>query len=154
MAISGKNRFNGILNKMKKEFSTKWTASSQPRKQRKYIAKAPLHKKRRLLAVNLSKDLRAKHGIRNIELRTGDKVKVMRGKFKNKEGKVKKVLTKLLKIYIEGMQTTKQDGSKVDVPLRASNLQIIELFMDDKKRFRKTETPKKENKPVTKEKKE
>ncbi|MDA3836078.1 MAG: 50S ribosomal protein L24 [Nanoarchaeota archaeon] len=139
---------------MKKEFSNKWIASSQPRKQRKYTAKAPLHKKRRLLAVNLSKDLRSKHGIRNIELRKGDKVKVMRGKFKNKEGKVTKVLTKLLKIYIEGMQSTKQDGSKVDVPLRASNLQIVELFMDDKKRFKKTETPKKEAKPVTKEKKE
>jgi large subunit ribosomal protein L24 len=138
---------------MKKEFSTKWVASSQPRKQRKYLANAPVHKKRRLLSVNLSKDLRTKQDTRNVEIRKGDKVKIMRGKFKGKEAKVSKVLTKLLKIYLDGIQTTKQEGSKVDVPVRASNLQIIELNLDDKKRFKKKETPKKEVKPVSKEEK-
>lgn len=141
---------------MKKEYSSKWTGSSQPRKQRKYAANAPLHKKREMLSANLSKDLRSKQGTRNVVLRTGDKVKIMRGKFKGKVGKVTSIMTKMLKIYIEGIQTTKQDGSKVDVPLKASNLQIIELNADDKKRFKKTktETPKKEEKSVTKEKKE
>lgn len=136
-----------------KEFSKKWIGSKKPKKQRKYIAKAPLHIKRKLLSVNLSKELREKHKTRNVEIRKDDKVKIMRGKFKGKEGKVIIVKTKLLKIYIEGIQTKKQDGSKVNVPLRPSNLQITELFLDDKKRFkvRKIETPKKENKPVTKE---
>ncbi len=141
---------------MKKEFSASWKASSQPRKQRKYLAKAPLHLKRKQLSVNLSKDLRVKQNTRNIVLRKGDKVKVMRGKFKGKEGKIIEIKTKLLKIYMEGVQTTKQDGSKVNVPLKASNLQIIELIMDDKKRFKnmKTQTPKKEKKEIVKEKKE
>ena len=141
---------------MKKEFSTNWTASSQPRKQRKYLANAPLHRKRKMLSVNLSKDLRTNHKTRNVVLRKGDKVKIMRGKYKGTEGKVIEIKTKLLKIYIEGIQATKQDGSKVNVPLRASNLQIIELVMDDKKRFKnmKTETPKKEKKEIIKEKKE
>ena len=92
-------------------------------------------------------NLRAKQGTRNVEVIKGDKVKILRGKFKNKEGKVTSVNTKLLKIYIEGIQTTKQDGSKVDVPLRPSNLQIVEL-KDNKKRFKKAE------KKETKEKKE
>lgn len=141
---------------MKKEFSTKWTGSKQPRKQRKYLANAPLHLKRKLLSVNLSKDLRSKYETRNVVLRKGDKVKVMRGKFKNTEAKVIEIKTKLLKIYIEGLQATKQDGSKVNVPLKASNLQIVELVMDDKKRFKnaKTETPKKAKSEVVKEKKE
>lgn len=137
---------------MKKEFSNKWNGSSQPRKQRKYLAKAPLHKKRKLLSVNLSKDLRSKIKTRNVPLRKDDKVKILRGKFKGKEGKVTKILTKQTKIYIENIQTKKQDGSSVDVPLKPSNLQIIELNMDDKKRF-KTETPKKETSPVKTEKK-
>lgn len=136
---------------MKKEFSNKWIASSQPRKQRKYLAKAPIHKKRKLLSVNLSKDLRKKHEIRNIVVRKGDKVKVLRGKFKNKEAKVSQVLTKLTKVYLDGIQTKKQDGSMANVPLRPSNLQIIELVMDDKKRFKKTVNNKKENEPVYKE---
>jgi large subunit ribosomal protein L24 len=129
---------------MKKEFSTKWVASSKPRKQRKYVAKAPLHKKRRLLSANLSKDLREKMGTRNVVLRKGDKVKVMRGKFKKKEGKIIKVLTSKLKVYIEGIQRSKMDGSKTDVPFRASNLQIVELNMEDKKRFKRKNSEKKQ----------
>ena len=42
---------------MKKIFSKHWKSSKQPRKQRKYRAKAPLHIKRKLLNVNLSKEL-------------------------------------------------------------------------------------------------
>lgn len=136
---------------MKKEFSKEWRASSKPRKQKKYLAKAPLHIKRKQLSTNLAKDLRKKQGTRNVELRKGDKVKILRGKYKGKEGKITKIITKTLKTYIEGIQTTKQDGSKVDVPIRPSNLQIIELNLEDKKRFKKTQNTKKEIKSVTKE---
>jgi len=122
---------------MKKQFSTKWKASKQPRKQRKYLANAPLHLKKKMLSANLSKPLREKHKTRNVEVRKGDKVLIMRGKFKKKQGKITEVKTKLLKVYIEGMQTKKTDGSKVNVPFKASNLQIVELNLDDKKRFKK-----------------
>ena len=54
---------------MKSQFSKSWKSSKQPRKQRKYIAKAPLHIKRKLMGVNLSKELRKKHGKRNIVVR-------------------------------------------------------------------------------------
>ena len=90
-----------------------------------------------MLSVNLSKPLREKHKTRNIEVRKGDKVLIMRGKFKKKQGKIIEVKTKLLKVYIEGMQKKKTDGSKVNVPFKASNLQIVELNLDDKKRFKK-----------------
>lgn len=127
-----------------KEFSKKWKASKNPSKKRKFLAKAPIHIKRKLLSVNLSKDLRKKHETRNVVIRKGDKVKIMRGKYKGTSGKVIKVQTKKLKIYIEGIQATKIDGSKVDVPMRASNLQIVELNLEDKKRM-KTETTKNTN---------
>ena len=136
---------------MKKEFSSKWIGSKQPRKQRKYVANAPLNKKRKLLSVNLNKELRKKHGTRNGVVRKKDKVKIMRGKFKGKTGKVTEVKIKLLKIYVEGIQKTKLDGSKVNVPLRASNLQIIELYLEDKKRMKKkVEISKKEDKELKK----
>ena len=111
---------------MKKKFSTAWKSSKQPRKQRKYVANAPLHLRKKFLSVNLSKALRAKEGRRNVVLRKGDTVKVMRGKFKKKQGKVTKIRLVKGKIYIEKIQTKKMDGSSVDVPLRASNLQIVE----------------------------
>ena len=129
--------------KMKKKFSTKWKSSKQPRKQRKFIANAPLHIKRKLLSVNLSKELRKKYNIRNIVVRKGDVVKILRGKFKGKQGKVEKIRIKLQKIYVEGIQKTKRDGSKVSIPLRASNLQIIELNTEDPKRLKKLNQKKK-----------
>ena len=135
---------------MKQKFSTSWKASKQPRKQRKFIANAPLHLKRKMLSSNLSKPLREKHKTRNVEVRKGDKVLIMRGKFKKKQGKVIEIKTKLLKVYIEGMQKKKTDGSKANVPLKASNLQIIELNLEDKKRFKKLEieTTKKEDSKI------
>jgi len=134
---------------MKQKFSTKWKASKQPRKQRKFLANAPLHIKRKFLSVNLSKDLRQKHGQRNVVVRKDDVVKVMRGKYKKKQGKVIEIKTKLQKIYIEGIQVKKTDGSKVNVMFRPSNLQIVELNVDDKKRKLKNKI---ETKKVEKEK--
>ena len=122
---------------MKKKFSTIWKASKQPRKQRKYAANAPLHLKKKFVSVNLSKDLRKKHGKRNIPVRKGDVVKVMRGKFKKKQGKVTEVKLKISKVVVEGIQIKKTDGSKVNVKMQPSNLQIVTLNLDDKKRIGK-----------------
>jgi large subunit ribosomal protein L24 len=131
---------------MKNKFSKHWKASTQPRKQRKYTANAPLHIKKKLLSVNLSKELRKKHKIRNIEVRKGDTVKIMRGKFKKKTGKIIEVNVKTSKVKIEGIQVKKQDGSKANVRLRPSNLQIIELVLEDKKRMKRTNKETKEEK--------
>jgi len=121
---------------MKQKFSKNWKASKQPRKQRKYLANAPLHIKKKFISVNLSKDLRKKHGKRNVRVKKGDLVKVLRGKFKKKQGKITKVMIKEAKIIMEGIQITKKDASKTDVKLQPSNLQIIELNLEDKKRFK------------------
>ena len=112
---------------MKRKFSTKWRSSSQPRKQRKYRANAPLHLRKEFVNINLSKDLRKKQKKRSIQAKKGDKVKIMRGKFKGEVGKILEVKLKDSKIIVEGMQVKKQDGSKVHIKLQPSNLQIIEL---------------------------
>jgi large subunit ribosomal protein L24 len=131
---------------MKNKFSVNWKSSKLPNKQRKYIANAPLHIKRKLLSINLSKELRKKYGRRNIEARKEDVVKIMRGKFKKKQGKITRIESKSLKVYIEGLQLKKREGSKADIPFQPSNLQIIELNLDDKKRLSSVERKKKEDK--------
>jgi large subunit ribosomal protein L24 len=125
---------------MKNKFSKHWRASKQPRKQIKYAANAPLHLKRKMLSVNLSKELRKKFKKRNIVVRKGDTVKVMVGKFKKKTGKITEVNVKNSKVIIEGITVKKQDGSKANIKMRPSNLQIIELNLDDKKRMEGTST--------------
>ena len=119
---------------MKQKFNKSWKSSKQPRKQRKYLANAPLHTRRNFASVNLTKDLRKKYLLRNIVVRKNDVVKVMRGKFKKKQGKVIKVDYTKNKVFIDGIQIKKQDGSKVNAPIQPSNLQIVELNLEDKKR--------------------
>jgi len=119
---------------MKNKFSKHWVSSKQPRKQRKYIANAPLNIKHKFLAAHLSKDLIKKYKKRAIPVRKGDTVKIVRGKFKKKAGKIEKVLTKKTRVYIENIQNTKRDGSKTYIPIHPSNLIITELNLEDKER--------------------
>ena len=125
---------------MKRNFSTSWISSSQPRKQRKYRYEAPFHIKHKFLSAHLSKELRAKHKIRSLPVRVGDEVLVMRGAFAKKKGKVAKVYFKKSRVTIEGIMRKKIDGSKLNVYLDPSKIQIITLKTDDKRRLSSGET--------------
>ncbi|HIJ12023.1 TPA: 50S ribosomal protein L24 [Candidatus Woesearchaeota archaeon] len=116
------------------KFSATWNSSVQPRKQRKYVYKAPLHVKQSLLHSSLSPALRKKHGKRRVQVRSGDKVKVMRGSYAKKEAVVERVSVVRQKVYLQGVEYFKREGAKVAVPFVASNLQIIELTLKDQKR--------------------
>jgi len=120
---------------MKSKFSTHWQSSKQPRKQRKFKANAPLHIKHKFLSVNLSKELRKKHSKRNIPVRKGDEVLVMRGSFKKKKAKVATIELKRTRVALENVQRTKKDGTKVNVWFTPSALQVQTLSLDDKKRI-------------------
>lgn len=120
---------------MKSQFSTSWLSSKQPRKQRKYIYNSPLHLKHKFLSSLLSKDLRKKYGKRNLPLRKGDEVLIMRGSFRKKKAKVSSVNLKRTLVVLEGIQRAKKDGSKVNIPFHPSVLQIISMNLDDKKRL-------------------
>jgi large subunit ribosomal protein L24 len=134
------------LFKMKKKYSPKWRASKQVRKKRKFLANAPLHIRHKILSSNLSKELRKSQKKRSLPLRKGDTVKIMRGKFKKKAGKIKAISLQKLKASIEGIQIQKKDGSKVDLWFPSSNLQITSLNLNDSRRFSKKEKkPKQEN---------
>jgi len=119
---------------VKREWSLSWISSRQPRKQRKYRVNAPLHIKSKFMKSHLSKELREKYKVRSVKVRRGDIVKILRGNFKGRTGKVVKVSIKKEKIYVEGIERLKKDGNKVKVPIHPSNLMIIELNLEDKKR--------------------
>ncbi len=122
---------------MKVKFSRNWVRSGSPRKQRKYIANAPLHIRKKFLSVNISKELRERYNTRNVVVRKGDVVRVMRGSFKGVEGKVVRVNFKKIKVYVDAVKRKKTDGSEVLVPIHPSNLQIIDLNLEDEKRLKK-----------------
>ncbi len=133
MACSRKTR-KGDRVKMKAEWSKHWKASKQPRKQRKYKYNLPAHLLPKLLSSTLSPELRKKYTKRNVPVHAGDTVKVMRGQFKGKTGKVERVLPYYQRLHIAGVVQLKKDGSKVPYPAHPSKVRITELNLDDKKR--------------------
>ena len=118
-------------------FSTTWKSSNKPKKQRKYRFNAPLHIKGKFLQAHLSAQLSKKHSKRTIRVRKGDRVKVMKGQFKEKSGKIEDVFTKKGKVYIAGVEIQKKDGTKTKYPISPSNIMITELNLNDKKRQEK-----------------
>ncbi|MDR0913482.1 MAG: 50S ribosomal protein L24 [Methanobrevibacter sp.] len=108
--------------------------SKQPRKQRKAVYNAPLHARRKYMGVNLSHDLREEFGRRSLPVKVGDTVKVVRGEFKDTEGKVEKVDVKKLQVIIQGVTVTKTDTTKVFFPIHPSNLVLVDADMKDDRR--------------------
>ena len=60
----------------------------------------------------------------------GDKVKVLRGSYKGKEGKVVEVYRKKWVIHIEGITREKVNGSTAKVGIDASKVEITELKLN------------------------
>jgi large subunit ribosomal protein L24 len=120
---------------MKKKFNRNWKKSVKPNKQRKYRNNAPIHIKSKLISSHLSKQLREKYNKRSFRLRKGDKVEIMRGQFRGKQGKVQKVDVKNERVFISKIEIQKKDGTRTFYPIHPSNLKIIELDLSDKKRL-------------------
>ncbi len=118
-----------------KEWSKAWISSTNPGKQRKYRAQAPLHVQGQFLRAHVAKALRQKVKSRSVRVRKGDTVKIMRGSFAGKTGKVESVNMKKQKVYITGIDRTKKDGGKALYPINASNLLVQDVDTTDKRRF-------------------
>ncbi|MEM4336733.1 MAG: 50S ribosomal protein L24 [Candidatus Woesearchaeota archaeon] len=131
------------MKKIRKKFSKNWKSSKKVSKQRKYIHNAPLHIRNKFVSAHLSKELMKKYGVRNLPVRKGDKVKIARGQFKGKVGKVIKVDLKKIRIFIEGITQEKIAGGKAPYPIHPSNIIITELNSEDKKRFKHITTKEK-----------
>ena len=113
--------------------------SIKPRKQRKHLYNAPLHKKRKWLSSHLSENLLLKYDKRSVSVITGDEVEVMRGSFKGHKDKVASIHVKKQVVEVEGMTTAKADGTKIAKSIHASNLLITKLNLTDRWRRQKLE---------------
>ena len=88
---------------------------------------------------HLSTELREKHGRRSVRPRVGDTVKIVRGEFKDIEGKITKVDPKAGVVNVEGVTREKQKGGTSPVPIQSSNLVVTALVLGDKQRKKKLE---------------
>ena len=113
------------------------TTSSQPRKQRRAQATAPLHERNRALAAPLAPALREQYKRKHLRVVKGDTVKLMRGDHRGEEGVVDEVDVKHAIILIHGVSITKADNTEVPRPVRPSKVQITKLNLKDRIRAEK-----------------
>ncbi|KAJ3380576.1 60S ribosomal protein L26A [Lobulomyces angularis] len=82
------------------------------------------------MSSNLSKELREKYNARSIPIRKDDVVKIVRGKYKGREGKVTQVYRRRWCIHVEKIQKEKANGATVLIPIHPSNVAITTLKLD------------------------
>jgi large subunit ribosomal protein L24 len=117
--------------------------TKKPNKTRKHAGNLGKHKKSKAIAANLSERLRKEKGTRSISLRKGDTVKIVRGSFKGKEGKIKAINREIGKVFINGIIKKKSDGTEFEVAIDPSNLMVRDLESNDKKRLKNIKGEKK-----------
>lgn len=85
----------------------------------------------RQLGAALSADLRSRHSRRSVRVVSGDTVRVVRGEYKDVEGKVSRVFALDGRIAIEGVKKEKGKGEKFDVQIHSTNVVVTSLNGDD-----------------------
>ncbi|NLT37525.1 MAG: 50S ribosomal protein L24 [Methanomassiliicoccus sp.] len=113
--------------------------SKKARKQRKAFYNAPLHIRRKNVSSHLSKELSKEYGLRSLQVRKGDTIRIMRGDedILGMEGRVAAVFTRTGRVSVDGVTIAKADGTQTARPVHASKVEIIKLDLSDPKRKEK-----------------
>ena len=93
-----------------------------------------MHRRQKYVHVLLSPDLRKEHGKRNVQVKTGDTVRIMRGDHAGTEGLVEDVDLKRCAIKVAGVSNYRSDGTEVPRTIHPSNVMITKLDLDDERR--------------------
>ena len=113
---------------------TKKVSSKSPGKQRKKNYSSPVHANKNRLKCRLDEFLQEEYGLRSLVVRTGDLVKIMRGQFRDTEGKVIRVDYKDVEVFLDNATVTKADGKEVNIPVHPSNIMLVKLELDDERK--------------------
>jgi len=108
--------------------------SSSRRKSRKAHFSAPSSIRRKIMSSALSKELRGKHNTRSLPIRKDDEVRIVRGKYKGREGKVTQVYRKKWVIHVDRVQRDKSNGATTPIGIHPSNVVITTIKLDKDRR--------------------
>merc|ERR1719453_2901317 len=109
---------------------------SSRRKARKAHFTAHPEARRKIMSASLSKELQKKFNVRSLPIRKDDEVMVVRGTFKNRDGKVTTVYRRKYVIHIERINREKNNGAVVNLGVHPSKVVITKLHLDpDRKKL-------------------
>ena len=109
-------------------------SSKSPRKQRRGVRTASLHERKNMLKCRLDEFLQDEYGLRSLVVKKGDLARIMRGQFRDTEGKVTNVSYKKGVVYLDSATITKADGKEASIPIHPSNLMLVKLELDDERK--------------------
>lgn len=121
-----------VVLKLKMKFNP--DVSSSRRKSRKAHFTAPSSVRRKIMSSPLAKDLRTKYSVRSLPIRKDDEVRIVRGKYKDREGKVTQVYRKKWVIYVDRVQRDKSNGASVPIGIHPSKVVITTIKLDKDRR--------------------
>jgi large subunit ribosomal protein L24 len=87
-----------------------------------------------MLRCRLDDSLREEYGLRSLGIKKGDLVRIMRGQFRDTEGKVLGVDYRAIRVLVDGASTTKSDGKEAKIPLHPSSLMLVKLELNDERK--------------------
>ncbi len=106
----------------------------KPDTERKRYFQDPIHLRRKRMHVHLSPELRKVCGKRAILIRSGDKVKIMRGQYKGQERIVARVDYKYYRVYLQGLSRKNARGEERLIPFHPSNLMLVSPVMTEERK--------------------
>ena len=109
--------------------------SKKPQRMRKAKGTAPKHKLVKAMSAHLSEKLAAELKTRSMPVRKNDIVKIMRGEFAGRDGKVIRVDTQAHRIYVEKVIRKKSNGEEFEVAIDPSKVMLVDLESKDKRRL-------------------
>jgi len=86
------------------------------------------------MSAPLSKELRGKHNTRSLPIRKDDEVKIVRGTYKGREGKVTQVYRKKWVIHVDRVQRDKSNGATAPIGINPSKVVITTIKLDKDRR--------------------
>jgi large subunit ribosomal protein L26e len=82
------------------------------------------------MSASLSKELREKHSVRSLPIRVNDEVKIVRGIYKGREGKITQVYRRKFVVHVERITRQKVNGQAVPIGIHPSNVFITKIHLD------------------------
>ncbi|ODQ65450.1 ribosomal protein L24 [Nadsonia fulvescens var. elongata DSM 6958] len=104
--------------------------SCSRRKSRKAHFSAPSSVRRVIMSAPLSKELREQYNVRSMPITKDDEVRIVRGSFKGREGKISQVYRLKWSVQVEKVTKDKANGASVPINLHPSNVVITKLNID------------------------
>lgn len=82
------------------------------------------------MSAPLDKELKKKYNVRAVPIRKDDEVKIVRGTYKGRDGKVTQVYRRKYVIHVERINREKNNGATVPLGIHPSNCVITKLHLD------------------------